>query len=279
MPELIRIKADMARFMTIYKLGVNNRHGTETLEKKWERINFKNLSFRYKQKYVLKDFNLNVQKGEKIGIVGKTGSGKSTLIKLLLGLYPLQKGKISIGGKTLESYSQETLNDNFSVVLQESEMFNTSLKENVMISAKEHSNKRFKKALEISQLDELVGKLPQSVHSLLGEKGYKVSGGERQRVGIARAIYKNTPILILDEATSALDSKTEKKIQEAMNTTFADKTMIIIAHRLSTLKNTDRIIVLDKGKIVEEGSFNSLLKQKGLFYEYYELQKKEEQDI
>jgi ABC-type multidrug transport system fused ATPase/permease subunit len=240
----------------------------------WKSINFDKISFKYKDKWVLKDFSLDIKGGEKIGIVGTSGSGKSTIAKLLLNLYEPQKGSISIGSVNINKAKSSSLTQTISVVLQDSEMFNMSLKENVAIaSGKDIDSMAFQKAVEASELKELINKLPQKENTLIGERGYKVSGGERQRIGIARAIYKNSDVLILDEATSHLDSKTEANIQKNLKSLLHDKTVIIIAHRLSTLKDVDRIVVVDNGKIIESGTFDSLISKKGKFYELYKLQK------
>ena len=153
-------------------------------------------------------------------------------------------------------------------------MFDMTLAENISISTLKRNTNLFEKAIKISASDELIAKLPSGLLTLLGEKGYRISGGERQRIGIARAIYKNSPVLILDEATSHLDSKIEEKIQEHIGDELKGRTLIIIAHRLSTLKNVDRIIVIEGGRVVEEGKFNDLIKKGKLFSDFYKLQNK-----
>jgi ABC-type multidrug transport system fused ATPase/permease subunit len=209
---------------------------------------------------------LKIKRKEKIGIVGESGSGKSTLTKLILGLYHPNKGKILIDGVDIKEYKYSSLTEVVGVVLQESEIFNTSLINNVTISSRKKNVRLFEEVVGLSQLEPIIKKLPRGINSLLGEKGYHLSGGERQRIGIARALYKDSQFLILDEATSSLDSKTERLIQESIKDTLEDKTVLIIAHRFSTLKDVDRIVVMDKGKIIEKGSYDELVRKRGKFY-------------
>ncbi len=273
--RFISVKSAVGRFMTI--LGIDILEKDEHLEefpKNWKKIEFKNVNFRYKEKLILSDFNLTINRNNKIGIVGKSGCGKSTLAKLLLKLYKPESGQILINGKDLNLFSQKSITKVLGIVMQDSEMFNFSLLENISISESKVTKKKLIDSIEISQLESLIKKLPNGLKSLMGEKGYKLSGGERQRVGIARAIYKNTSLIIFDEATSALDSETEQKIQKGIDTKLNDKTLISIAHRLSTLKKMNRIIVIEKGKIVEDGTFNELIKNKGLFNKLYRIQEK-----
>ena len=272
----IQIKSGTGRLMTILGEKVFDRESSDLLEipKDWKRIQFKNISFRYKDKKVLKNFSLIIYRGEKIGIVGRSGCGKSTLTKLLLGLYKIEVGGIYIDGVDINKFKHSSITNTITAVLQDSEMFDMTLAENISISTLKRDNGLFDKTIKISALSELIAKLPKGLLTLLGEKGYRVSGGERQRIGIARAIYKNSPVLILDEATSHLDSKTEKYIQEHIRSELKDRTLIIIAHRLSTLKDVDRIIVMEDGKIIEEGNFNELVRKRGLFFNLYKLQNK-----
>ncbi|MBT7903682.1 ABC transporter ATP-binding protein [Candidatus Woesearchaeota archaeon] len=267
----IKVKSAIGRFMTLFNNQTNNNNGKNNITKNWKTIEFKNITFKYKDKTVLKNFNLKINRNEKIGLVGKSGCGKSTLAKLLLQLYTPNKGTILIDNKNLNSFSKKSITNEFSIVLQDSEVFNLSLQENIAIATKNKNNKKLKESLQIAQLNKLISQLPKGINNLVGEKGYQVSGGERQRIGIARAIYKNTPLLILDEATSALDSKTESKIQKSLDK-INNQTLLVIAHRLSTLKNTDKIIVLDKGKIVENGTFQQLIDNKQQFYQLHKIQ-------
>ncbi len=212
----------------------------------------------------------------KIGVVGKTGSGKSTLAKLLAGLYPLTSGKYMIDETSFYDLSHEEQTRHITLVLQETEIFNMSIRDNITL-LREMDPKLLEKALTIAQLDDVIAKLPEGLDTLVGEKGYHLSGGECQRVGIARAICKDAPIMIFDEATSSLDSKTESLIQEALETQLTEKTLVIIAHRVSTLQKTERIYVFDAGEIVEQGTFVELSENRtSKFFELYNIQKKED---
>jgi len=215
---------------------------------------------------------LTINRFDKLGVVGESGSGKSTISKLMLKLYKPEKGKILVDGIDLNEFNQISITKNIGVVLQEPEMFNLSAIDNITISATKSDKKVLDTAISLSQLKPVIEKLPEKLDTLIGEKGYQLSGGERQRIGLARAICKDSQIYILDEATSALDSKTELLIQEEISTKLKNKTLIIIAHRLSTLKDVKRILVLEKGQIVESGSFSDLLKKKHKFYQMHKLQ-------
>ncbi|MDO8509262.1 MAG: ABC transporter ATP-binding protein [Nanoarchaeota archaeon] len=270
----IEIKSGVGRLMTILGVDVFNKESNDLLEVplNWQKIEFKNVNFNYSHKEVLKNFNLVIKRGEKIGVVGSSGCGKSTLTKLLLGLYDIKSGGIYIDGKNINKFKHSSITNNLTPVLQDSEMFDMTLAENIAISSSSRSKILLLKSIRISSLNSVINKLPKGLSTLLGEKGYKVSGGERQRIGIARAVYKNSPMLILDEATSHLDSKTEQYIQKQLEKELTDKTLLIIAHRLSTLKGVDRIIVMENGKIVEEGKFSDLIMKRQKFYKFYQLQ-------
>ena len=271
---LIDSKFGLNRMMEIHRsVGTYDEEGSRELNK-WEKIELKNVSFEYGKEQVLKDFNLIINKGEKIGIVGSSGSGKSTLFKLLLKLYIPRKGSIKIDNIDLKKIKSDSLLQKISIVPQETELFNLSLKDNVVISETNLTDKdKYDMAVNISQVDKIIGKLKAGDLSIVGEKGIRLSGGERQRLGIARAIYKDSDIIILDEATSNLDYITEKRILEAMEVKLKNKTLIISAHRLETLKNMDKIFYIEKGKIVEQGTYSELIKSKGRFAELIKEQK------
>ena len=273
--QYLHIKSLIGRFMTILGKNSIERDSPSLLKfpKNWKTIKFVNVDFKYKSKKVLNNFNLIIRRGDQIGFVGRSGCGKSTLVKLLMGLYHPSKGEILIDDVNLNKFRHSSITDNLGIVLQDSEMFNMSLKENICISSSKENPKLLRKALDVSNLRPVIKKLPNKLNTLVGEKGYKLSGGERQRVGIARAIYKNSSLMMLDETTSSLDSKTERIIQNNIEKKLKNKTLLTIAHRLSTLRNTERIIFMENGKISEEGSFKELVKMKKKFYKLYKLQK------
>ncbi len=268
--KVIDIKSGFNRMMGLLRsIPEVKEEGAHNL-KSWKKISFKDISFGYnKKETILKDFNLEIKKGEKIGIVGFSGSGKSTFFKLLLKLYLPNKGKILFDDKEIQEIKRESILDKISYVPQEVELFNLSIKENIKISSKNDNFKRYAMSLDTSLTREVIDKLPKKDLTMLGEKGTRISGGEKQRIGIARALYKDSEIIILDEATSNLDFNTERKIQNNLNK-LNDKTLIVSAHRLSTLQNMDKIIYLEKGMIVEQGSFEQLLEKKGKFYKLWQ---------
>lgn len=273
--QLISYKVSISRMMPIFWEKSTSREGTLNFPKNWTEIVIKDGGFSYSSSEdnkiipALKEINLNIKKNQKIGIVGKSGSGKSTLAKIFLALYEFQEGKYKIGDVDTYDIKHSQLTKEIALVLQDSEMFNISLRENITLM-REYDEKLFNDAVSISQLEDLIEKLPDGLDTLIGEKGYRLSGGERQRIGIARAIYKDSQVLVLDEATSSLDSKTEALIQEGFENNLSQKTIISIAHRISTLKNVDKIIVFENGKIVEEGKFKALSEDKNsLFYSLY----------
>jgi ATP-binding cassette, subfamily B, bacterial len=273
--KLTDVKYGLYRMMQMYKeLPEIKEEGAKNL-KKWDEIKIKNVSFHYKEEGVLEDFSLNIKNGEKVGIVGKSGSGKSTLFKLLLKLYLPKKGMIYFDDKPITSIKKNSVLDKISIVPQETEVFNLSLKNNILIAGKGKNNMfLYNNALVASQLKRVVSKLRYKDNSLIGEKGIRLSGGEKQRLGIARAIYKNSDIIIFDESTSNLDYETEKEIQKSIDR-IKGKTLIVSAHRLTTLQNMDKIVFLEKGRIVEQGTYEGLLKKKGKFYNLWKQQSKE----
>jgi ABC-type multidrug transport system fused ATPase/permease subunit len=269
------IRVSTGRLMTILGKKVFDRESENLLEvpQNWKKIEFKNADFYFKQKKVLNNFNMIINRGEKIGVVGRSGCGKSTITKLLLGLYKVRKGGIYIDGVDINKFKHSSITNTITAVLQDSEMFDMSLADNITISSIKKDNLKLQEAIKISSLLDVIKRLPNGLSTLLGEKGYKVSGGERQRIGIARAVYKDSPMIILDEATSHLDSKTELEIQKSLEKNLKNKTLLVVAHRLSTLKEVDKIVVMDKGQIVEQGKFKDLIKNQGKFYELYRLQR------
>lgn len=230
----------------------------------------KDLTFSYGEGDVLQNLSLEVKKGEKIALVGLSGSGKSTLINLLLGLYPFEKGSIDIDGKPLSSYQLEALRGFFGLVSQDIFLFNDTIKSNLCLG-RDFSDEKIQEALEVSYCDEFINKLPQGLETIVGDRGTRLSGGQQQRLTIARAYLQESPILLFDEATSALDNESEKVVQKALENLAGHKTVIAVAHRLSTIQDYDRIYVLHEGKLVEEGSHNDLKDRGGEYSKLYAL--------
>ncbi len=245
-------------------------------------IEFKNLNFRFNEtREALKSINLTIKQGEKVALVGPSGAGKTTLVKLLLRLYPPTSGKIFIDGQDISEATQESLRKNIAMVPQDPILFHRTLAENIAYGKINEPAftegfglaKEIEKAAKLAHCNEFIKDLPSGMETYVGERGIKLSGGERQRVAIARAILKNAPILVLDEATSSLDSHSEMLIQDALNNLMQNRTTLVIAHRLSTIQKMDRIIVIDKGKIIEQGSHKELLENKDSLYKnLWELQ-------
>lgn len=259
----------------IYKpLEIKDKETAYPLKINSPSIEYQSITFSYiKEKEVFKNLNLSIKPYQKIGLVGLSGSGKSSLINLLLRSYAPQKGKILIDSQDISDITEYSLHKNISYVPQDVTLFNRSLLENLKIATPKASNDDIINACKLAHIHDTIIKLPQGYDSIVGERGVLLSGGERQRIAIARAILQNAPILILDEATSALDSQAEFAIQQALSNLMKHKTVIAIAHRLSTLRSMDRIIVLDNGKIIEDDTPQNLLKKKnGTFKHFYSLQ-------
>ena len=235
-------------------------------------IEFRDVSFKYRRKYVLCNFNLKIKPGERVGIVGLSGAGKTTLVTLLMRFYDPNHGSVLIDDQDIAKVSQDSLRENISYIPQEPTMFNRTIMENIEYGRLGATLKEIKEAAREASADTFINSTEKKYNSLVGDRGIKLSGGQRQRIAIARAFLKNAPILILDEATSALDSETEIAIQSAFDKLSAGHTTLVIAHRLSTLRNMDRIIVLDKGKVIESGTHNSLLRKKGLYSKLWKMQ-------
>ena len=235
-------------------------------------IKFDHVFFGYHHKNVLEDLNLDIHSGEKLGIVGRSGCGKTTLLKLILRLYDTQKGVITIDGHPIQSLTQTSLRHQISLVPQDISLFHRTIADNVAYGVEQASKEAIIEAAKKAHIHDFIMSLPEGYNTLVGQRGLKISGGQRQRIAIARAFLKNPPIVLFDEATSALDSQTEAIIQKSLDTLMKGRTTIVVAHRLSTLVEMDRIIVLDQGRIVEQGDHKSLLQAKGLYSELWEKQ-------
>ena len=236
-------------------------------------IEFDNVSFKYDKSKVLENISFKVKKGQMVAIVGASGSGKSTLVNLIPRFYENITGKIIIDGFDVKDLPRSDLRSIIAVVSQESILFNSSIKENILLGDNSvDADEKLKKSISIANAQEFIDEYEEKLNYNVGDNGSNLSGGQKQRIAIARAVYSNCPILILDEATSSLDSKSEKLVQNAIDKLMVDKTSIVIAHRLSTIQNADKIIVLEKGEIVEEGSHEELLKNNSFYKKLIQLQ-------
>lgn len=235
-------------------------------------IVFENVSFCYGEKKVFQNKNLRIEAGEKVGLVGYSGAGKSTFVNLILRFYSLEKGRILIDGHDIASVKLESLRGQIALIPQDPILFHRSLGHNILYGRVGASKKEMVEVAKLAHCDEFINKCPGGYEAHVGERGTKLSGGEKQRIAIARAMLHQAPILILDEATSALDSVTEKYIQESLDKLMSNRTTIVVAHRLSTLSKMDRILVFDQGKIVEEGSHIELLNKKGHYAHMWQMQ-------
>lgn len=237
--------------------------GAKPLELKSGEIVFENVSFQYGEKRIFENKNIRIRGGEKVGLVGKSGAGKSTFANLILRFYPLKSGRILIDGQDISHVTRDSLRKAVTLIPQDTPLFHRSLAENILYGNINATDEEMQQAARAAHCEEFISRFPEKYDAVVGERGAKLSGGERQRMSIARAILSKAPILILDEATSALDSLTESYIQEGLKTLMQGKTTIVIAHRLSTLAQMDRILVFDLGKIVEEGTHLELLALNG----------------
>jgi len=236
-------------------------------------IQFDDVNFYYKRNNVLFDqFSVTIHPGEKIGLIGFSGAGKSTFVNLIMRFYDVSRGSIKIDGQNIKSVTQNSLHENIAMIPQDPSLFHRSLMENIRYGHINASDDEVIQAAKLAHCHDFIMTLDQGYDSLVGDRGIKLSGGQRQRIAIARAILKNALILILDEATSSLDSVTEKLIQTSLKQLMAGKTTIVIAHRLSTLAEMDRLLVFKDGEIVEDGDHQALLKQNGHFAKMWRMQ-------
>ena len=257
-------------------ITVKEKESAGELKKISRVIVFKNLNFRYEELEILKDINFSVSAGEVIAIVGPSGSGKSTLLDLLARFYDPQKGEILIDGINIRDVSLKSLRGQIGIVTQETVLFNDSVRANISYGHTDIDIKLIEEASRTANAQGFISKLPQGYDTFIGDRGVKLSGGERQRLAIARALLKNPPILILDEATSQLDTESERIVQDALNKLMRGRTVFMIAHRLSTVRGANKIIVLDKGRIVQMGSHQDLISAEGLYRRLWQMQNLEE---
>ena len=237
-----------------------------------DKIEIANINFRYEEENVLKNFSIEVQKGKTLALVGQSGSGKSTIANLLTRFYDVQEGTIKIDGTAITDIKLKSLRNLMGLVTQDSILFNDTIKNNIILGKEDATDDEIIEALKIANAYEFVKDLPNGINTNIGDAGGKLSGGQKQRLSIARAVLKNPPIMILDEATSALDTESEKLVQIALENMMQNRTSIVIAHRLSTIQKADKIVVMKKGEIVEQGTHNELLALNGTYANLVTLQ-------
>ncbi len=235
-------------------------------------ILLENVSFKYEDDLVLKNFSLNVPKGNTVALVGQSGSGKSTIANLVTRFYDVNEGTISIDGTNIKDITKKSLRDLMGLVTQDSILFNTTVRSNISMGKEDASNEEIIEAAKIANAHEFIMELPNGYDTNIGDSGNKLSGGQKQRLSIARAVLKNPPIMILDEATSALDTESERLVQDALEKMMRNRTSIVIAHRLSTIQNANAIVVLQKGEIVEQGTHAELLTKNGVYRKLVQMQ-------
>ncbi|MEJ6540441.1 MAG: ABC transporter ATP-binding protein/permease [Halioglobus sp.] len=276
------IKGSMANIEKMLQLleittSVDDRPEAKTLQPAAWDIEFTDVSFSYRpDRKILNNVSFTIGAGQKVAVVGASGAGKSTLVKLLFRFYDLDEGSITIGGTDISHITKNSLRQAIGIVPQDTVLFNDSVFENVRYGCPEASDAEVSNAIYLAHLDNFISQLPEGHQTRVGERGLKLSGGEKQRVAIARTILKRSPVLVFDEATSSLDSKSEQAILTALREVAEGHTSLVIAHRLSTIIDADKIVVLDHGRIVEQGSHEALLEQRGYYADLWFAQQKEQ---
>ena len=273
----------MSRVFELFDLQpkIINKENAEEMTPLKESIKFENVDFEYNEDLpVLKNINLEVKKGETLAVVGNSGGGKTTLVNLLPRFYDIKSGSITFDGKDIRDFTLKSLRDNISIVFQDNFLFSGTIRENIMMGKYNASEEELQDAIVSAHLQELLEELPDGLDTVLGERGTTLSGGQRQRIAIARAMIKNTEIVILDEATSALDNESEAIVQKALDNLIKNKTVFVIAHRLSTIQNADRIAVINEGELVELGTHTELMAiENGQYKHLYDMQFKSQEKV
>jgi ATP-binding cassette, subfamily B, bacterial MsbA len=265
-----QVKSGLAAAERVFEIlevesTIINKENASTKTSFVEKITLENIHFKYEEESVLKNFSLEIPKGKTIALVGQSGSGKSTIANLLTRFYDVQEGTVKIDGIDIKDMSLESLRNLMGLVTQDSILFNDSIKNNLLIGKPNATDEEIIEALKVANAYEFVKDLPNGIETNIGDAGGKLSGGQKQRLSIARAVLKNPPIMILDEATSALDTESEKFVQVALENMMQNRTSIVIAHRLSTIQKADKIVVMQKGEIVEQGTHDELLAKNGTY--------------
>lgn len=251
---------------------LKDKIGAKVISEFNKEIKFNNISFKYKDDYVLKDFNLTVPKGKTVALVGESGSGKSTLANLITRFYDVNEGNITFDGVDIKDVTTKSLREQMGIVAQDSILFNDTIANNISLGIEDANDEKIIAAAKVANAHNFISEFPHKYQNNVGDGGSLLSGGQRQRIAIARAVMKNPPIMILDEATSALDTESEKLVQNALENMMENRTSLVIAHRLSTIQNADLIVVMKKGRIVEQGSHEELLKMNGTYTNLVSLQ-------
>lgn len=271
--QLNQSRAAAKRIFELFDAPEEIDHGKNEISPFENSIEAKDITFSYGEGVILKNFSMSVRKGEKVALVGLSGSGKSTMINLLLGLYPIEQGSLKIDGIELHDIKLKSLRSLYGLVSQDIFLFNDSIKGNLCLG-QSFSDQEIKEALDVAYASEFIDKLPEGIETKVGDRGTRLSGGQQQRLTIARAFLHRPQILLFDEATSALDNESEKVVQQALEKIGQEKTVIAVAHRLSTIQDYNRIYVLSEGELVESGTHDQLMQRGGEYSKLYELSQK-----
>ena len=255
---------------------IQDKPGAKALPPVSYGINMENVDFSYETTPVLKNINLSIKAGEVVAFVGMSGGGKTSLVNLIPRFYDVSEGRVLIDGHDVRDVTLQSLRSQIAIVTQQTILFNDTVKNNIAYGDIQRTEEEIFNAARAANAHDFISRLPKGYDSNIGELGTKLSGGEKQRISIARALLKDAPILILDEATSSLDTEAEIEVQDALDNLMKGRTTLVIAHRLSTIRNADRIIALVNGKIVEEGNHEALMAKRGEYYRLYNLQFKDE---